>query len=242
MVEAVILASGMGKRLKTLTKDIPKVFYRFDGCELVKYPIISLLKNGVERFVLVVSREFKNFGEKVLEDLGVKGVVVENSKVELGNAFSFFLSEPYVTCDKFFLACGDSIFPPEALKNAFTPEEFHIKLGVSKKSDLIDPDEASKVLVGEDSRIIRIGKNITEYNFYDTGVFVMTREVYRLKDSFSWEKEISLYHVLQKAVDLGLIVKAFDFEDVSWTEIDSPKDLKDEVFELMQRIKEGIPC
>lgn len=44
MREAVVLASGAGKRLRSVTGDVPKVFYRFDGCELVKYPMISLMK------------------------------------------------------------------------------------------------------------------------------------------------------------------------------------------------------
>lgn len=113
---------------------------------------------------------------------------------------------------------------------------------MSKRKDLIDPQEASKVLVDENDRIIRIGKKIDEYNYFDTGVFVVTKKVYQLRDVFSWSKEISLYHVLQKAVDLGMIVKVFDFEDAPWTEIDSPEDLNEKVYELMERIKEGIPC
>ena len=242
MKEAVVLASGVGKRLRTVTGEIPKVFYRFNGCELVKYPMISLMKNGVERFVMVVSEGYEDYGRKVLKDLGVEGVVIENSRVELGNAYSFFLTEPHVKSERFFLSCGDSIFPPEALKNAFDEDEFHIKLGVSKRKDLIDPQEASKVLVDENDRIIRIGKKIDEYNYFDTGVFVVTKKVYQLRDVFSWSKEISLYHVLQKAVDLGMIVKVFDFEDAPWTEIDSPEDLNEKGYELMERIKEGIPC
>ncbi|ABQ47388.1 MULTISPECIES: sugar phosphate nucleotidyltransferase [Thermotoga] len=241
MREAVVLASGAGKRLRSVTGDVPKVFYRFDGCELVKYPMISLMKNGVERFVLVVSEGYRDLGEKVLNDLGVEGIVVENKKVELGNAYSFFLSEPYVESEKFFLSCGDSLFPPEALKSAFSEDEFHIKLGVSKRSDLIDPEEASKVLVNED-RIVKIGKRIDEYNYFDTGVFVMTKKVYSLKESFSWTEEISLYHVLQKAVDTGMLVKVFDFGNALWTEIDSPEDLNEKVYELMKKIKEGVAC
>ncbi|MCD6551140.1 sugar phosphate nucleotidyltransferase [Thermotoga sp.] len=242
MKEAIVLASGLGKRLRTVTGDMPKVFYKFSGCELVKYPIISFMKRGVERFVLVVAKGHREYGEKILRDLNVRGVVVENERVELGNAYSFFLSESYVESGRFFLSCGDSLFLPEALDGAFSDDDFHIKLGVSKVDSLVDTKEASKVLTDEDGNIIKIGKKIQEYNYLDTGVFVMTEEAFRLKEHFSWTEEISLYHVLQKAVDLGMIVRVFDFGNLPWTELDSPEDLNEEVYKLMEKIREGIPC
>jgi choline kinase len=48
--------------------------------------------------------------------------------------------------------------------------------------------------------------------------------------------------VLQKAVDTGMLVKVFDFGNALWTEIDSPEDLNEKVYELMKKIKEGVAC
>jgi len=224
--EAVVLASGFGRRLRKLTGSVPKVFYKVMGMELVKYPMLSLMEAGVERFIVVVPEGFKALGYKVLHDLGVEGTVVENDRISLGNAYSFMVTEKY-TGDVFFLSCGDSLYTGDAARKMVKDPDFaHIKLAVSRVDEYIDPDEASKVLLNERGKILNIGKGIQDYTHYDTGLFVMTKEVYKLKGKMEWNREISLFHVLQKAIDEGMEVKGVDLGEEPWTEVDTVEDLE----------------
>jgi len=224
--EAVVLASGFGNRLRKLTGSIPKVFYKVMGIELVKYPMLSLINAGVERFVIVVPEGFKKMGHKLLKDMGVEGSVVENDNIPLGNAYSFMITKGY-TDERFFLTCGDSLYTFEAALKMMNDEtDAHIKLAVSKIDRYIDPDEASKVLLGNDGKILRIGKEIRQYTHYDTGLFVMTNEVYKIREYMDWNQEISLYHILQKAIDLGFYVRGVDIGSTPWTEIDTVEDME----------------
>lgn len=224
--EAVVLASGFGNRLRKLTGNIPKVFYKVMGIELVKYPMFSLINAGVERFIIVLPKGFKNTGYELLKEMEIDGCVVENNNIPLGNAYSFMITEGH-TSERFFLTCGDSLYTSEAiLKMKEDRVDAHIKLAVSKIDRYIDVDEASKVLLGEDKRILKIGKRLKQYTHYDTGLFIMTSEVYKIKKHVNWNQEVSLYEILQKAIDLGFYVKGVDIGSTPWMEIDTIEDMR----------------
>ena len=53
-MQAVILAGGLGTRLRPLTLSVPKPMVRVHGRPFLEYELRLLLKNGVERFVFCV--------------------------------------------------------------------------------------------------------------------------------------------------------------------------------------------
>ena len=53
-MQAIILAAGMGKRLKSYTKDATKCMVKVNGKTLIEYTIEALTANKIERLVVVV--------------------------------------------------------------------------------------------------------------------------------------------------------------------------------------------
>jgi NDP-sugar pyrophosphorylase family protein len=84
MMEAIILAGGMGKRLRPLTKDIPKAMVPVNGVPLLEYQLRRLEKAGVDRIVLACGYKWQvirnAFGKRFIysvekEPLGTAGAV-----------------------------------------------------------------------------------------------------------------------------------------------------------------------
>jgi len=226
-MEAVILASGLGARLKKITSGVPKCFFEVLGYPLMAYPILSLKKAGVKKIVVIAPVGFKRQAEIIINKLNIHGTVAENNEIKKGNAYSLLLSEKYVNGEKFIVSCCDTLYPPSAaLALCNFPSEVDILVGVSKIGTYIEKDEASKVKIKR-GRILKIGKGLKKYDFFDTGLFLMKKSIYQIKRWLSWEKETHLYELIDCAIKNGLDVFACDFGDIPWTEIDTDEDLKD---------------
>ena len=46
-MKALILAAGLGSRLRPLTNDVPKAMVQYKGIELIKHQINTLLENNI---------------------------------------------------------------------------------------------------------------------------------------------------------------------------------------------------
>ena len=66
-MQAVILAAGMGKRLKNLTQNNTKCMIRVNGETLIERTLRILDKKGLSRVVLVVGYEARNLMDYVRE-------------------------------------------------------------------------------------------------------------------------------------------------------------------------------
>ncbi|MBC7114679.1 MAG: NTP transferase domain-containing protein [Archaeoglobi archaeon] len=230
--EAIILASGLGRRLRELNKDIPKCFHELEGEVLLRYPMRALKNSGVERFVVVVpagySARLKEFSEGIIP--------VENPVVERGNAYSLLLGVERAESERFLVSCCDSLYPPSAVRKLLSEAgDDDVVIAVSRNSEYIDEAEATKVRV-EGNRVVKIGKNIEDFDAYDTGLFVMSRSVLRAGKEIEWNGEVSIFDLLQKSLKLGMRVSCVDLDDIPWTEIDTPQDY----FELIRGKRRAV--
>ncbi|MDE6662464.1 MAG: NTP transferase domain-containing protein, partial [Lachnospiraceae bacterium] len=69
-MQAVILAAGMGKRLKNLTRDNTKCMLEVNGITLIERALRILDRKGLSRIVLVVGYE----GQKLIEYINLLNI------------------------------------------------------------------------------------------------------------------------------------------------------------------------
>lgn len=235
--EAVILASGLGKRLRGATGGVPKCFHVIEGEPLIAYPIKAIKAAGVSRFDIVVSRacgkSCSDASVEVVEKLtcGSAGVCVAfNDKVEWGNAYSLMVARECVEGDRFIVSVCDSLYPPDAVLTLLerAPPEADIVVAGSRCFDYVEVDEATKIKLGEDGAVAEIGKGVRDFDLIDIGLFVMKSTVFSLIDKMPWgEREFSLFDLLMKGIEVGLDVRAVDLGYIPWTEIDTVDDLNE---------------
>ena len=69
-MQAIILAAGMGKRLKELTQDNTKCMVKVDGISLIERALGQLDRLGLSKIVIVVGYE----GQKLIDYIGTLAV------------------------------------------------------------------------------------------------------------------------------------------------------------------------
>jgi len=109
-MKAVILAGGLGTRLRPYTKSLPKPMLPLGGKPILEYEIEWARKNGIKEIVLCVSY-LRNKIEDYFGDGKKFGVKIEYavSKKPLATAGQLKTAEKFVD-DTFVCLYGDSIY------------------------------------------------------------------------------------------------------------------------------------
>lgn len=110
MIEAIILAGGMGTRLQSVVSDVPKPMADIAGKPFLEYLLTYLARNGIRRVILSVGYKsdqiIKHFGS---EFCGLK-VVYSVEQEPLGTGGAFWQALKYTNTPDIFLLNGDSFF------------------------------------------------------------------------------------------------------------------------------------
>jgi D-glycero-alpha-D-manno-heptose 1-phosphate guanylyltransferase len=109
-MEAIVLAGGLGTRLRSVVPDLPKCMAPINGTPFLSYLIDHLILQGITHFVFSLgykSNEFIHFLEAKLPNNNF-GIVVEEEPLGTGGAIKLAISK---TTNKDIIALnGDSLF------------------------------------------------------------------------------------------------------------------------------------
>ena len=111
-MNAIILAAGMGKRLKELTRDNTKCMVKVNGVTLIERMLGQLDKQGLDKIVIVVGYRAADLIEYI-NTLDVKTpiVYVENPVYDkTNNIYSLYMARDYLCEDDTLLFESDLIF------------------------------------------------------------------------------------------------------------------------------------
>lgn len=118
-MQAVILAAGMGKRLKALTRDNTKCMVKVNGIPLIDRALAQLDELGLARIVIVVGYEGAKLVEHV-RSLATRTPVefIENRVYDkTNNIYSLYLAKDVLTADDTLLLESDIIFEQGMLRD-----------------------------------------------------------------------------------------------------------------------------
>ena len=172
-MKALIIAAGQGKRLRPIGDTKPLVTLL--GLGLIERVILTAKKSGIKEFCIVTGYH----GEKIREQLsdgekyGVRIQYVQNDSWIRGNAISVLKARDHFK-ESFVLLMADHNYDHrilnELLKTKIGKDE--CILCVDKNpGDHLNIDDATKVQT-VDHRIDSIGKDLSDYDCIDTGIFI----------------------------------------------------------------------
>jgi choline kinase len=225
--QCLILAAGNGSRLIKASGGSPKPLVQLHGKSLLEHVILGAHEAGIDRFVIVVGYG-ANAIRQWLSDWPLGGVsvnVVENSEYLKDNGVSVLKARDQIR-DPFLLLMADHIFEPRTaralLEEPIGPGE--VLLAVDPKLDRIfDLDDATKVK-RDGVQIVDIGKQIAEYDAFDTGMFLCGPALFDTLESVKKEGNCSLSDGMRMLGREGRL-RAFDIEDAVWQDVDTPEAL-----------------
>lgn len=241
-MQAIILAAGMGKRLKSYTKDATKCMVKVNGKTLIEYTIEALTANKIERLVVVVGYKgalLKDFiaSKFNAENLnGMKIDYIENPVYDTtNNIYSLFLAGSEMAKDDTILLESDLIFKPEILQSLIDSPD--------KNLAVVSPFEAwmdGTCTLLDENRCITGMLDKVRFNWADTEHYYKTVNIYKFSKEFSqnyylpfldayqksfgkneyYEQVLKVISFLSSSSLKGLVVSGSD-----WYEIDDPADL-----------------
>ena len=241
-MQAIILAAGMGKRLKSYTKDATKCMVKVNGKTLIEYTIEALAANKIERLVVVVGYKgalLKDFITSKFNEENVNGMkidYIENPVYDTtNNIYSLFLAGSEMAKDDTILLESDLIFKPEILSRLIASPDKNLAV-VSPFESWMD---GTCTLLDENNCITGILDKV-RFNWADTAQYYKTVNIYKFSKEFSeqyylpfldayqkafgkneyYEQVLKVISFLSSASLKGLVVSGSD-----WYEIDDPADL-----------------
>jgi 2-aminoethylphosphonate-pyruvate transaminase len=111
---AIILAAGMGTRLKELGTSIPKGFLKLGEKTIIEESIERLIKAGIERIIIVTGHLYE-FYEELKKNYSQQVITVHNSDyANSGSLYSLYCAKDLVDTN-FLLLESDLIYEQKAL-------------------------------------------------------------------------------------------------------------------------------
>jgi choline kinase len=172
----VVIAAGQGTRLRSVAASKPLA--EVAGAPLIEHIIRRAAAGGAGRFVVVTGYEAQGV-ETFLAGLAERGDLmietVRNAEWARPNGLSVLAAAPRLD-GEFILLMSDHLFDPEILRRILEGrrQEAALTLGADfrvTRPDL-DLDDATKLKLDQENRIVGIGKALEDYDAVDTGIFV----------------------------------------------------------------------
>lgn len=181
-MQAVILAAGMGKRLKELTENQTKCMVEVNGVSLIKRLLGQLEKCNLTKIIVVVGYE----GEKLKKYIGTLGITtpvvfIENSVyAKTNNIYSLYLAKDYLCREDTLLFESDIIMEDKVIRSLIDdPRE---TLAVVDKYESWMDGTCVKLSESDDIVDFVPGK---KFVFADVKNYYKTVNVYKFSKHFS---------------------------------------------------------
>ena len=196
-MQAIILAAGMGKRLKNLTRDNTKCMVEVNGITLIDRMLHQLERHHLSRIVIVVGYK----GQKLIDyistlDIQTPIVYVNNPVYDrTNNIYSLFLAKDYLCREDTILLESDLIFD-DAILTALINDNRETLALVDKYESWMD---GTCLKLTDDDKIKSFvpGKN---FNFDDRHEYYKTVNIYKFSQHFSETRYAPFLDAYSKAL------------------------------------------
>jgi histidinol-phosphate/aromatic aminotransferase/cobyric acid decarboxylase-like protein/choline kinase len=234
--KAVILAAGVGDRLRPFTQEFPKCLVPVNGVPILVNALTHLSDVGVEEAVIVVGHH----KEKIYETIGDKFQSIKISYIEsedytsTNNIYSLWLAREHLVDDVLLLE-ADVFFDRQLLDRLLSHESGSLA-AVSRhqiwmSGTVVTINQAGNVLALIDSR--EQGKNFDYSQVFKTvNVYLfrgdfLRRYIVPHLEAFIASGEINEYYevILHAMAHRGIHnLRAVQCDDLRWYEIDDESD------------------
>ncbi len=236
-MQGMILAAGMGKRLKELTQNNTKCMVKVNGVALIDRVLHQLDQLHLSKIVIVVGYE----GQKLIDYIGTLGIhtpicFIDNPIYDkTNNIYSLALAKEFLKSEDTLLLESDLIFEDDVLKELLNDPRETLAL-VDKYESWMD---GTCVKIGKDDSIEEFvpGK---KFVFDDIPYYYKTVNIYKFSKHFSETHYVPFLDAYSKALGnneyyeqvLRVItmldspeIKAKKLNGQLWYEIDDIQDL-----------------
>lgn len=236
-MQSIILAAGMGKRLKKYTKDGTKCMVPVNGKPIIDYTLEALNSAGISKITIVIGYKgdkLKKYIQEKHPELNIN--YVENPVYDkTNNIYSLYLAKEVLAEDDTILLESDLIFKPEIISDLVNSQDENLAV-LSPFESWMDGTVA--LIDGENNISGLIGKE--NFNWENKNEYYKTVNIYKFSKDFSKKYYIPFlqayiesygkneyYEQVLKVIAFldSTNLKAHIVDGKNWYEIDDGADL-----------------
>ncbi|MBW8002201.1 MAG: NTP transferase domain-containing protein [Planctomycetes bacterium] len=224
IMKCLILAAGKGSRLAARGDSKPLV--SFLGLTLIERAILAAQSCGLTEFYVVTGcngEKVRVFLDKFSREKNLNITHVINEDWEKENGLSVLKAKELLD-EKFILMMVDHLFDRDILVQLTQQQiqDGEVILAVDSNvnsNSLVDIDDVTKVHI-EDGKILDIGKDVSEYNAFDTGFFLCSPSIFAaIETSIDRNNDSTLSGGIRILADTGA-ARALDVSGNFWMDLD----------------------
>tara|TARA_Y100000816_G_C26075106_1_gene565833 strand:- start:12 stop:1133 length:1122 start_codon:yes stop_codon:yes gene_type:complete len=247
--KALIVAAGLGSRLKKHTENLPKCMLDFNGKTLLQRQIEAYKQNGIEDITVIRGYKKEKINYKDLK-------YVTNKDYKNNNILnSIFYAEKIIN-GNIIIAYSDILFDSSVVKRLLNSDhDISVVVDIDWRGYYVGRkdhplSEAENVIFDSNNQVIKIGKIGAKKNdvhgefigmikLSKKGSEIFKQNFHRVKNSY-WNKPFQrakvfqnsyLTDMLQELVDIGVKVHCVIIER-GWKEIDTVEDYQKAIKEF----------
>lgn len=216
----IVLAAGEGSRLRAVAPLKPLCLV--NGQTLLAHAVFGMAQAGLARTIVVVGYEAETIEAYLAANswpIRVETVRVEDHRYPNGS--SLLAAEPLLDGVEAILAMCDHLVEPHFYRRmAGTATGGGAALGIDRRidNDWIDLDDVTCVQT-EGDRLVDIGKGLSFYDCFDTGVFTVGKGLF---DALRRLEKPSLTEGMRRLASDGAAgIK--DCSDLEWIDVDDER-------------------
>lgn len=190
--EAIILAGGLGTRLRSVVKDVPKPMATINGRPFLEYILDYLNKYNFERIILAVgykSDVIKNHFGNSYKELNIK---YSEEREPLGTGGAIKKALMFSEERDVLILNGDTFFVIDLIRfyKFHAEKKSNLTIALKKKRNI---ERYGAVLIDEDGKILGFfEKNYVNEGLINGGIYILNKPFFlslNFSDKFSFEKE-----------------------------------------------------
>ena len=242
-IKALIIAAGLGSRLKKHTEDLPKCMLDFGGKTLLQRQLDSYKKNKISDISLV-----KGYKKEKINYKGIR--YFENNDFKNNNILNSIFYAEKIIDGNIIISYSDILFDASVVERLLkSNHDISVVVDIDWRGYYVGRkdhpiSEAENVIFNSDNEVEKIGKInsgseevhgefIGMIKLSNRGSEIFKEHFYRLKKKY-WNKPFQRAKIFQKAyltdyiqelVDIGVKVHCVIIES-GWKEIDTVEDYK----------------
>lgn len=216
--EAIILAGGLGTRIRDLFPDIPKCMIPVAGKPFLDYLLLKLHGQGIEKVILSVGYKkqiIQNHYGDMFKNLSI---VYSEESEPLGTGGAIKRALHYCNQESCLVLNGDSYLD-------FNIREFFLKINFTQLNILTvmvnDRSRYGALVIDDISGEISFEKNVSSPGYINAGVYILNHDLFKDVDESSFSFEHKILAKVINTQNCNLIYSKSGFIDIG-----VPKDFK----------------
>ena len=231
-MKAIILAAGVGSRIRPLTDNCPKSLLKIDGKTILEMMLSHIRDCGINDVVFVLGylqEQIKDYVSANFPDLNARFITNEKY-AETNTGFSLMLAMESIEGSDFVKFDADVVFDKEILKKLIECEYYNC-LCIDKNINL-DVEEI-KVIIDNKNQVVKASKivNPQEAVGESIGIEKISAETAKilleeLKVMMEDEQNHQEYYeaAYERLIEKNIPFNTLDITGLRWTEIDTKED------------------